>query len=298
MKRSVGVVLTTLIAGSAVAGSPPQWAHNQAVAAQQNSTQANDSRDTSRDSRGDWKRSSPTNQPSRNPPLISNADRGDRQGLNDARDSGRNASAGDWKRQAPRMTDQPRREAPPMVRSNPPPTARNNPPPVASTDRAHWANDGRGDRRGFSDPRPHTNWQSDHDRPREDDRHWNRDHNDHWNLDHNWYDRHGRDWRRDRWWYDQYRYNHYRFYNDRFYARQRFSFGFYYAPFGYSSRVWFRGDFLPFAYFDDRYFVDRFDRFDLYDPPYGCRWIRVGSDALLVDVESGYILDVIYNLFW
>jgi Ni/Co efflux regulator RcnB len=280
MKRTVTTaVLATLLAGSAaMAGTPPHWLHDQAVATHENNN---------------------------------------RSAANDSRDEGRNARAGDRKRQAPRPMQQPRRDPPPAVRSSFPPTAHtdhrpsghSNPPLVASNGRTNWANDGHGDRKGFNDPRPNTNWQVDHNSGRQrgddhgrgndrDDRNWNRDNDSHWNRDRDWHDRYGRDWRRDRGWYDQYRYNHFRRYNDRFFARERFFIGYYYAPRGYGSRVWLVGDFLPFTYFGDRYFLDDFNRFDLYDPPYGCRWVRVGSDALLVDIESGYVLDAISSLFW
>jgi Ni/Co efflux regulator RcnB len=33
-------------------------------------------------------------------------------------------------------------------------------------------------------------------------------------------------------------------------------------------------------------------------PPVGCEWIRVGDDAVLVDVWSGQVLSVYYDLFW
>jgi Ni/Co efflux regulator RcnB len=55
---------------------------------------------------------------------------------------------------------------------------------------------------------------------------------------------------------------------------------------------------LPFAYYDDRYVIEDYGRFDLYDPPFGCRWVRVRGDALLVDLETGEVLDVVYDLYW
>jgi len=33
-------------------------------------------------------------------------------------------------------------------------------------------------------------------------------------------------------------------------------------------------------------------------PPVGCEWVRVGSDALLVDIWTGEVLSVEYGLFW
>jgi Ni/Co efflux regulator RcnB len=34
------------------------------------------------------------------------------------------------------------------------------------------------------------------------------------------------------------------------------------------------------------------------DPPYGYVWVRNDQDAMLVDVQSGLILSVQYNLFF
>lgn len=214
------------------------------------------------------------------------------------------------KRRDDNHTDENARQqpVPPAPVQTRPPIA---PPPVVNSDNRNGrsTNAERGDRRGFNDPRPPTNWQTDHnsgrsgnDRQDQDQgsngNNWNLGHDTRWIRNHNWHDQNGRDWNRDRRWYDQYRYSHFRFYNDQYFARSRFSIGSYYAPNGYGSRIWIAGDFLPFVYFQDRYFLDSFDRFELYNPLYGCQWVRVGSDALLVDRDSGYILDVIHDLFW
>jgi Ni/Co efflux regulator RcnB len=113
-----------------------------------------------------------------------------------------------------------------------------------------------------------------------------------------WRDHRGREWRHDYGWYNDFRGNHFFFNNGRYFARQRFFIGYYSAPWGYSSRLWMQGDILPLPYYEGRYFVDDYLRFDLYDPPYGTRWVRVGYDALLVDTETGEVLDVLHDLFW
>jgi Ni/Co efflux regulator RcnB len=113
-----------------------------------------------------------------------------------------------------------------------------------------------------------------------------------------WRDARGRDWNHDRGWYDRYRAEHYRYDGGRYRARQQFYLGYYNFPRGYSSRLWLTGQWLPYAFYDDsRYHIDAWWQFDLYDPPFGADWIRVGSDALLVDIETGEILDVIYALY-
>jgi Ni/Co efflux regulator RcnB len=36
----------------------------------------------------------------------------------------------------------------------------------------------------------------------------------------------------------------------------------------------------------------------LPDPPYGYVWVRYGPDAMLVAVDNGQILSVVYGLFY
>ncbi len=58
------------------------------------------------------------------------------------------------------------------------------------------------------------------------------------------------------------------------------------------------GEFLPYSYFDDGYTLGDYWSFGLYDPPYGCEWVRVDNDALLVDMQTGEVLDTVYDLFY
>jgi Ni/Co efflux regulator RcnB len=37
--------------------------------------------------------------------------------------------------------------------------------------------------------------------------------------------------------------------------------------------------------------------FELPAPPPGCVWVRYGDDALLVDADTGEIVEVVYDLF-
>jgi Ni/Co efflux regulator RcnB len=120
---------------------------------------------------------------------------------------------------------------------------------------------------------------------------WNRDRND-------WRDERGRTWHHDRDWYQQYRGAHFNFYGNRYYARQRFSIGFYVAPWGYSTRLWGYGDRLPLAYYGSRYLINDYYDYDLYAPPYATAWVRVGNDVMLIDLNSGEVLDVVADLFW
>jgi Ni/Co efflux regulator RcnB len=148
-----------------------------------------------------------------------------------------------------------------------------------STDHGSDPGDGRHDGDSHRD-------QARDDRDRDQDR-------NHWNKDHN------HDWHHEQGWYDRYRADHFRFYGGRYFAWSRYFIGYYYVPSGYMPRVWIVGEWLPSAYMvDGQYVLEDYWRFDLYDPPIGCRWIRVGSDALLVDIETGEIIDAVYNVFW
>jgi Ni/Co efflux regulator RcnB len=262
MNRYLGVLVTTLIAGSAFAGSPPHWANDQANDKQRNQARQVDSRDVNQASRAsDWKRSAPVQIKS-----------------------------------PPRVAANSNRPAPP-VQSRPPATQQ--PPQVVrnDNDRDRSTND-RGDRRGFNDPRPNTNWNREqHDQALRNwgnDRHDNRDSR----TQASWRDTRGHIWHQDQSWYNRYRIDHFRYVQGRYFARERFRMGSYRQPFGFTSRLWMRGDFLPFVYYSDGYTLGNYWSFDLYDPPFGCRWVRVGDDALLVDSYTGEVVDGVSNIFW
>lgn len=147
--------------------------------------------------------------------------------------------------------------------------------------------DSRGydDRRVYREP-PRPGWST---RPYDRDR----------GQSYGWRDDRGRDWRYRREWYDQYRADRWRYDRGRWLARERFSIGIYIAPRGYALRSWQRGQWLPSVYYvERRWQLDDYWRYDLYDPPYAAGWVRVGYDAVLVDLRSGEVLDVVCELFW
>lgn len=98
-----------------------------------------------------------------------------------------------------------------------------------------------------------------------------------------------RDWRRDA------RYD-WRRHRDRF--GDRFHLGFYYDPFGWDYRRWQVGWNIRPSYWSDSYWLqDPWQwRLPMVAGPY--RWIRYYDDALLVDVRSGRVVDVIHDVFW
>lgn len=156
---------------------------------------------------------------------------------------------------------------------------------------------------------------------RVDGRDWNRDGRN-WDRDgrgRDWNDgRRGNDWRTDQWrggrrldegerWREQRRWSNnwrndrrydWRWYRDR--NRSAYRLPSYYAPYGwnYGYRRFSIGIFLNSILFSNQYWID--DPWDYRLPPsYGTlRWIRYYDDALLVDIRDGYVVDVIYDMFW
>jgi Ni/Co efflux regulator RcnB len=99
--------------------------------------------------------------------------------------------------------------------------------------------------------------------------------------DPNWGGDHRYDWRR---WRDHHRsFFHVGIYYD--------PFGWRYQPFDIGWRMW------P-AYYGQRYWISDPWDYQLPVPPPGTVWVRYWDDALLVDIYSGEVVDVIRNFFW
>jgi Ni/Co efflux regulator RcnB len=81
-------------------------------------------------------------------------------------------------------------------------------------------------------------------------------------------------------------------------ATKRFHGGSYRAPQGYQYRHWSFGERLPRGYYDRNYWIGDFLMFGLFAPPSDLVWVRVGNDALLIDRESGEIVQVRYGVFY
>jgi hypothetical protein len=100
-----------------------------------------------------------------------------------------------------------------------------------------------------------------------------------------------RDWRRD----DRYDWHDYRARNRAIYHLPR-----YYAPYGwgYGYRRFGVGFTLDSVLFGPNYWIGDPWAYRL-PPAYGpYRWVRYYDDALLVDVRTGYVVDVVYGIFW
>jgi Ni/Co efflux regulator RcnB len=81
-------------------------------------------------------------------------------------------------------------------------------------------------------------------------------------------------------------------------AQRRFRLGSYRAPHGYHYRRWAFGMFLPEIYFAQDYWISDYSDYDLDDPPDGYVWVRYGPDALLIDEDTGEIVEVEYGVFY
>jgi Ni/Co efflux regulator RcnB len=82
-------------------------------------------------------------------------------------------------------------------------------------------------------------------------------------------------------------------------APHRFHFNRAYVhPAGWYAHRWTFGERLPRAFFAPDYFILDFATFGLMTPWSGYEWVRYGNDALLIDVETGEVIRVEYDLFY
>lgn len=142
-------------------------------------------------------------------------------------------------------------------------------------------------------------WRDDERRQREDRDRWRRSFGD-W-RDHNdqaygfaerraWADQWNRSWRRDR----RYDWMGWRSLNRGAYHLPR-----YYGPNGgYGYQRFSSGVILEPMFFGRTYWLD--DPYAYRLPPaYGpYRWVRYYNDAVLVDLRSGLVVDIVYDIFW
>ena len=100
-------------------------------------------------------------------------------------------------------------------------------------------------------------------------------------------------------WSNEWRYNRiYDWRDHRSRHRSLFRLGRYYDPFGWSYRRWSTGAFLYPSYYGSGFWLDDPWAYRL-PPAYGpYRWVRYWNDALLVNVHTGQVIDVVRNFFW
>jgi Ni/Co efflux regulator RcnB len=69
-------------------------------------------------------------------------------------------------------------------------------------------------------------------------------------------------------------------------------------PAGYAYRRWTIGAFLPSLFLGSSYYYDNWRGLGIDAPPPGRRWVRYGSDLLLVNVRTRRVEDVITGVFY
>lgn len=77
-----------------------------------------------------------------------------------------------------------------------------------------------------------------------------------------------------------------------------FNLGFYYDPFGWNYYPYSIGYRMWPSYYSSSFWLNDPWQYRLPYAPPGTRWIRYYDDAILVDMWSGQVLDVIYDFFW
>jgi len=81
-------------------------------------------------------------------------------------------------------------------------------------------------------------------------------------------------------------------------APHAFHYGDYKGPADYSYHRWSYGDNLPREYWAQNYWLNNYLNFGLIAPPDGYVWVRYGPDAVLIDEDSGEIIQVEYGVFY
>jgi hypothetical protein len=97
------------------------------------------------------------------------------------------------------------------------------------------------------------------------------------------------DWRRD---------NRYDWRNWRNRHRSWFNLGIYYDPFGWGYQPYSIGWRLWPSYYSSSFWINNPWEYRLPYAPPGTQWVRYYNDALLVDLYTGEVVDVINGFFW
>lgn len=92
--------------------------------------------------------------------------------------------------------------------------------------------------------------------------------------------------------------NHYDWQNYRRHHHHHFHLGFYFDPFGWGYQPFQIGWRMWPAYYGSQYWINDPYSYRLPYAPPGYQWVRYYNDALLVDMWTGEVVDVIPNFFW
>ena len=68
--------------------------------------------------------------------------------------------------------------------------------------------------------------------------------------------------------------------------------------YGWANHSWRRGEWLPAAFITSSYFINDWYDFGLWQPDYGYEWIRVGADAVLINLADGQVVDVVPGVYY
>jgi Ni/Co efflux regulator RcnB len=88
-----------------------------------------------------------------------------------------------------------------------------------------------------------------------------------------------------------------RTYQRNFNAPRHYHVGVYVRPQGWYAHRWVYGEILPSFFWTQNYWLANYYAYGLADPPPGFVWVRYGDDALLIDQNSGEVLQVEYAVF-
>lgn len=89
-----------------------------------------------------------------------------------------------------------------------------------------------------------------------------------------------------------------RLYQNNLRSPQRYHYRPYIRPHGWYYRHWVFGQLFPPIFWTRDYWIVDYWIFGLIDPPYGYVWVRYDGDAILVNVQTGVILRVVYGVFY
>jgi Ni/Co efflux regulator RcnB len=85
-------------------------------------------------------------------------------------------------------------------------------------------------------------------------------------------------------------------YQHNYHAPRRFKIGPYHRSAGWAAHHWRYGEILPHAYVTVDYRIAHYWLFALVVPPAGYEWVRDDTDGLLMDTNTGEILQVEYGV--
>jgi Ni/Co efflux regulator RcnB len=81
-------------------------------------------------------------------------------------------------------------------------------------------------------------------------------------------------------------------------AERQYHYGNYNAPQGYAYHRYSYGDRLPEGYYAQNFWITSYLNFGLITPPDGYVWVRYGPDAVLIDEDTGEIVQIVYDQFY